>query len=552
MRSETEAMRLISPGVLGFYSHLEITEVVAFPDGARAANNIFTIAVAEHGLSATSKIPRFLNPSRMKIPNLRGWSFGVYQYARPISALQGLLQDLEKGTWRASGNDLNIGALTPLPPQFVPPDSAKSVAWNNVLKNNFGNGSHIFEWADASKGVLRPFFDLPRRLVELSDAIRPFVPLGIASLSDRIGNIVLQVPVTVLIAKVGGVRGSSDFTIKIAWDSQATPRALRATCELEYDGAITGYVSTEIAGAETRLTVQPGRGLHRAVIWDDFNRTILAATGQSGFIQSIPISIRVSSSEPRVFTMRDQDGTEVQHRVVLVGQPSTTVVGEAPDLNGTWTQNRMYREETARLVSDRTFVQYHSQPGQRPAGHERALNDIRLLIDRHGEAGVWLWDPFLNAKDIIETLFYCKYCNADLRALTMAKEVPTTVTKQGLIQQVLGWLQKLGLRINQRPEATFIEQQCADFEAAKSNLRGLRLEFRVKSGQAGWGFHDRFLIFPKGGRGALAWSLGTSINSIGLQHHILQRVDDGQRVADAFEELWQQLGAKDHLVWKTP
>jgi len=58
------------------------------------------------------------------------------------------------------------------------------------------------------------------------------------------------------------------------------------------------------------------------------------------------------------------------------------------------------------------------------------------------------------------------------------------------------------------------------------------------------------LIFPAVDRGAQAWSLGTSINALGKQHHILQRVDDGQRIRDAFEDLWHRLDQPAHLVWK--
>jgi hypothetical protein len=99
---------------------------------------------------------------------------------------------------------------------------------------------------------------------------------------------------------------------------------------------------------------------------------------------------------------------------------------------------------------------------------------------------------------------------------------------------------------------TFADHQRAILLGANSNLRGLRLEYRMKTGPAGWAFHDRFLIFPETDNGALAWSLGASVNSVGKQHHILQQVDDGQLVADAFSELWNQLGQAEHLVWKTP
>jgi hypothetical protein len=102
------------------------------------------------------------------------------------------------------------------------------------------------------------------------------------------------------------------------------------------------------------------------------------------------------------------------------------------------------------------------------------------------------------------------------------------------------------------PSASFAAEQRTRLTNIKSNLRGVRLEFRMRTGSTGWGFHDRFLIFPYADRAALAWSLGTSINSLGRQHHILQRVDDGQRIRDAFTELWDVLDQPQDLIWKTP
>ena len=96
---------------------------------------------------------------------------------------------------------MHAGDLISAPPQFVPPDFGAPVPWNRVLKNNFWNGSHVFEWADAEKAALRPLFDDPRRLQELSEKVRAYAPLGLASFSDRLGSIVIQLPVTILIAK---------------------------------------------------------------------------------------------------------------------------------------------------------------------------------------------------------------------------------------------------------------------------------------------------------------------------------------------------------------
>jgi len=103
------------------------------------------------------------------------------------------------------------------------------------------------------------------------------------------------------------------------------------------------------------------------------------------------------------------------------------------------------------------------------------------------------------------------------------------------------------------PEDDFVALQRRVFQEAESNLEGLRLEFRRKYGQYGSSFHDRFLIFPRTlHRETLVWSLGTSINGVGKEHHILQLVDNGQAIMDAFLELWNKLTEPEHLVWRVP
>ncbi|MHC8398016.1 hypothetical protein ACYZTX_00590 [Pseudomonas sp. MDT1-17] len=50
-----------------------------------------------------------------------------------------------------------------------------------------------------------------------------------------------------------------------------------------------------------------------------------------------------------------------------------------------------------------------------------ALKDLQWLMEKHGEEGVWLWDPFLNAEDVLRTLFFCPHNGVPLRALTAGK-----------------------------------------------------------------------------------------------------------------------------------
>lgn len=530
--SISEIKRLTDKGMLGFYSRVEVTEVIAFPPDKGQPINLLTLLVAEEVPIGQAIEKHFLNPARIRVSGLRDWNFGICRYSLSIDRLIPTFERLvASSVWDASGDELCQNALAARPPQFVPPDSFQEIPWNRVLKNNFWNGSYVFEWADTKKPYLLHLFESPHQLQALSEAIQGHIPIRLASLSDRLGSIVLQLPVTVLMAQFEGLH-DGNMLAEIGWHPLAQPRPLRASVELEFDHVITGFRSSEVQGEKTLLPVPPGPGDHRGVLWDDANGLVLAATGPSAFIKTFALNMCPFDPEPRAFSLPDENGINQSHRVRTHSSHKSIVGPSENDGNEGWTRRRMYQDETARLVRERRFVQYRPQPGQQATEHEKALKDIRQLISQHGEEGTWLWDPYLSALDILKTLFFSPHSGSDLRGLT-AREEPSGSTPQAT-------------------PGNFFQRQKDAFANAQSNFHGLHLEFRAKIGQSGWNFHDRFLIFPRKERGALAWSLGTSVNSVGKAHHILQRVDDGQRVMDAFVELWDELNGPEHLIWKVP
>ena len=555
-RVKTEVRRLTEPDLLGFYTHFEATEIFVVRDVDRVPCNVITVLVAEDRSAVGAGPSKYLG-NRIRLRSLGGWAFGIKRSYIPVTALEPALNHFYNACeWRISGEQLQVGALTPVPTQFVPPDSTTIVPWNNVLKNNFWNGSHIIELMDSEKTVLQPLFDDPPRLQELSEAIQKQLPIRLASLSDQLGNVVVQLPVTIFIAKFGQKRATGETTIAIRWHPKATARPLRASCEMQFDNVITTYASASIQAAEGLLPTADTQGLQHCALWDDQRQIILAANGGTSFLTTIGLNMHVADPEPRVFTLRKVDGSEQEIRVGLSNSIESVVKAPGPDRGERWTRSRIYSDEAARLAATRRFVQYKPVPGQQDSTHELALRDIRLLLNQYGKDGAWLWDPYLSADDVLRTLFYSPHKAADLRAMTAGYQRPSTLrarpTLASIGRQLLEWAMQHSV-YGRPPQLTFAERQRAVFDGAKSNLRGLRIEYRMKTGPAGWAFHDRFLIFPKTAENAArTWSLGTSVNSLGRQHHILQQVDDGQLVADAFQELWDQLGQPEHLVWKTP
>ena len=151
-------------------------------------------------------------------------------------------------------------------------------------------------------------------------------------------------------------------------------------------------------------------------------------------------------------------------------------------------------------------------------------------MNRGHDGMVYLWDPYLSVDDLLETWYYTTVFGMPLHAITSKSARKTNHEKE----EVSAWIQEQRQRIQSR-----------------SNNRGISLELRCQWGTHGYGFHDRFLMIVREHKTPEVWSLGTSVNSIGTSHHILQKVSHPQMVVDAFEKLWDLLSAEECLVWKT-
>ena len=540
-RMREELRRLLQPGLIGAYDDVEVIELFAAPRGGGALNVLSIIVLGEgnphtDGTGATT----YLTPERIRINGFKDWTFGVARTFRPISALdQALAEFSNKGTWAISGTPLAIGPLQAQLPAFAPPDGTVRVPINRLLKNNFWNGSYVFRLLDLEKEPFKPFFMDRRRLQSLSDAIFPYVPLALAGLPDFLGDVLIQLPVTVLVSDVHTSRNEEKMTVSVRWHPAATLRPLWITARGRSDELLTGAAVSGPFDTTTDLAIN-GR-LHpvESELWDDGHNLVLAATASTSTIERVRIDFNIMRPEPRLFTAPDAAGKPVAARISLIEHGEPSRIGDEPTRGAHfWMVRRQELEEARRLAETRDFVLYRPAAGSHDE-RERALADIRYLIGAHGARGVDLWDPYLTADDLLQTLFWCPHVGAPLRGLTDGRDTPHSAapidSSSGLAT----------------PKPSFSDRQRATFAQDAGNLEGLHLEYRTRSGPEGWEFHDRFLIFPNGQNGPSAWSLGTSVNSLGAAHHILQRVSNAALVAGAFDDLWNALSKPQHVIWKS-
>lgn len=522
---------LLKEGVIGLFDHFELIEIARYKDGIPEPTNIFTIAVAlENG---KAEPPKKLNDGRIRLPEIKETSFGVFRSVVSADTLKLALRDyFSTRTWKPNGVSNSVGHLVPISKQFVPPDGLTEVPLNRVLKNNFFNGSYILELFDIEKDSTRDFFSCTGALQHLSKKVSEIVPLGIAALSDRLGNIIIQIPVEAIRADFGS--SISGYTVEIAWHPKIVEREVIVTGSTGYDKSMISCGLRNVKSGLIPLYTDPDYGVSQGLIWDPENEVILAATGEQAFMNTIALNMARTEHEPRLIP-NNIDDKDADVRVVLSHASSTFLVGnDSKNLPTESIRKRIYEKELSVLIEQRKFLQYGAQPLAGKGERRRALTDIRSLIASYGTNGVWLWDPFLAPQDILDTLFHNPTYNAPMRALGLLK-VPTDSDDADLAKDQLRQAYNISL------------------SRLSGNYHGLNVEFRSAHGSAGWSFHDRFLIFPKSeDDSAKVWSLGTSVNSLGKSHHILQQVEHAQPIADAFQSLWDAVDHSENLIWKWP
>lgn len=545
----TELKSLLEPGLLGNFTWFEAVEVIARRPLEAAdkfqVRNIFSIYVAEPGARPEAPKQTFLNrPWRLKgVPD---WAFGITR--RPVD-LSELLKSIERygreGVWMPPGQPvLEVGTLTAASAMFCPSDSHTEIPLNGVLKNNFWAGSYVVELKDDAKSTLTDLTKDDVPFEELCDSIAKVLPMHLERVPDRLGDVLFQIPSSALIAEFRR-RPGQPVDLHLAWNPDVPQRAVVGEYRVEHDGMISSLARFNFPVGPARLEIPPNSGDLRFSVWDTEKQVVLAATAVlrapdgKGSVES---SLSVGMEQPRVFQAKGPTDEET-HTVPLWESDGGKRVFGYPRPNIDWVARRELKARMKQLVASKRFLQYGIGKAARAVERQRALEDLRYLIKSVGGGGIYLWDPYLSANDVLNTLAFCESTGTELRGLTSSK--PSKLKPTGGDED----------EDETDPEATnrredWIKKQQDQLNSAFTGPSYMKLEFRMSWGIQG-SFHDRFLIFPGLGRHRTrAWSLGASINHIGSEHCIVQEVAYPEPVLDAFLVFWNQSSKVEHLVWK--
>ena len=519
----------LKSGALGFFNAFECVSVFIF-DKATGKNpiNIFTIFIAIEKKDIDYN-PENLTPKLKSITE--EVSMGIMrQFFKMEDVYQTYIKLCEYANKKNDclldiglGGEVHLGSMEICPESFVPHDH--SIPINSVLKNNT-NGSYIIEFFDCDKK-----FPLEETGVyDLCEEIYKVIPINLQSLRDRLGNIIFQFPSQILFpsicSKIKGKFDPKKLYIDFQIDQRARDKKYQSTVYNYSDGKVTGFCSKEFTEEQKELELIGVYNFDKIqlTIQDLNSGLIMFVFTANGVIEGFSFNMTIDSGMRRKIkndsiTLKQVDATlsspiSKRHKYQII------------------TNKRKYDRRLEDLEKTLSFSQY-SNSREKADENLRALKDIRTLINRDSSVErICLWDPYLSADDILNTLFYSEYYNVQMMAISSAHSA------------------KLEKELTQC-ELDYEKWKTEQFNKLNSrDSIGVNLEFRCQHGEFGYKFHDRFLIVCYRDKRCHVWSLGKSINAIGKEHHIFQLVEHSEYILDAFDRLWTQLSDKSCIVWK--
>lgn len=514
---------LISCKSLGDYNCCEMISIILWNKMRKSASNLYTIFTFEERMSVDEKT-EYLFEKLERITD--EYSVGIQRKVFEASKIRDIFKMIctsrENLSIDIGDGDLQVGHLEGVTKVFIQQDSTIEILLNKVLKNNFRNGSYVMEFFDIDKTVLKIW--TPKELEKLTEKIHSVIPIDLFSVSDRIGNFVFQFPSLNVKSSYFTNELESELTYQVSFRKECEEDdEFILLSEGNADDSVAAF-GTKIFtrdGCDVTFTVGDASRICKTTIID-MKRQLILSRQDTSIIRKLSTIMEMGSQYGEQRLIYDENGSlistlePVYAENICVGPPIYRTRDD-------YIRNRQYARRVEELYARAEFRRYG-----RNAQANKAVIDVIALMNRVKIGKVYLWDPYLTVEDLLHTWYFTTSMNVKLYAITSGEIAEKSK------MSVHTWISE--------------QQKIMD---KRSNHYGIHAELRCQWGDYGYSFHDRFLMnVRKEEDRPQVWSLGTSINSLGDKHHIVQSVEHPQMLVDAFEELWEELSNPECLVWK--
>jgi len=540
---------LSTPGVVGAYKECELTHIYLFEIESNKIYHYYAVLSYEEYIESNEDFKEiFLTPKPIKINNK--YKLGIKQSRLSFNCAKDIFNGLCTGYLSVENKTFCISsAFTVLPKTHIPSYWDNNVPLlHKVLKPNFWGDNYIIEFFSTQN----PFDGLlsSKDFTIINENIKKYINIDLESINDRIGSYVFQFPITLINADIHSKRDwcNAEYSIQ-TYPPFIKEKDIISIISTELDNVITGCNNIEGVCKNHLFEVGDSNNFKLLVINKENKLIYRHLKGNYLRYFNFGGGIGFYNSEPRTFT--NSDNEEISIDLFSNNFDSGNL------------SNGNYSERIRRRMKHNNVIKASGEFAIFINERKEALFYIRDLIQKkyNDVSEIWMLDPYLLSKDIIDTLYYHTQRDIKFKCITSYKKskllIEPQVVKESSFFYIFKWFFKL-FKTEKRKSRNYYfkkyKSEQKNYFLTHSNNLGIILEYRVTHENIGFDFHDRFLFFiPKEADGIpTAYSLGTSVNSLGKAHHIIQKVPDSKELVNTFQELWKMLDNESSLIIKLP
>lgn len=559
-------------GVIGEYNACIVNEVFAFKKNSLPIIIYTLISVIHHEFDKYDEFKahvdlntknNFLNSRDECV--IKNYSFGIKEYTLKIEEAKNRFHLLlDENKWQSNDNTIiDQPYLQPITSNFVMVSENNEISLNYLLRNNFFNGSYIIEFFDPVKEFYNKLFSENQNDLDyLDNFIKQHTALDIKKSLERFGSIIFQFPSISININIKNF----DNMIEIETDIEDSNIIAIINNKEEDFGVINPQTIIPLSAKKISTDISYSSS-QSSMIYDLKNKLILHAKTPTYFISGVNLNInlipthqhhlkRIFNNIVNVNNTQEFEKQEIDLLQEPISQKSSIsnsnnisyrdVIRWKSNINPSI--NSWYQEDYA-------FKQF-AKNGILET--KLAFEFIHEVINKFGNKEICLWDPYCTTKDIVNTIFFCHHSNIVVRVIadeSKCKSVTENIeaTKVTCVLQSIKKLCNCFSKANKlKRKAHALEykliQQTLIQQVTNNNPQYINIEYRVRNKHIK--FHDRFLICIDKNNQINVWSLGTSINSLGKNHHIISLVSKPHEIYNSFNALWDKLDSEENLIWK--
>ena len=541
-------------GNLGFYSHVKVTQIVLIDKKGKAWNyftNIHFSSVYKQDEKA-----KFLTDRLEKLND--EYRVAISTYIISIDKFKELYNKaIESQCWEYM--DSEIDSVTYL--DNVYPTGKKYVSYNDptggqymliipleksLYGSNFDGNYYILELYSTRKKMQEILTQMDiGKIQSIINRSHMECKCDLCKLQDRIGNIVCKFDVEIVETKVlalaqRGVKYQFGLSNK-----SVTNKKLFVHIQEEHDNLIylnENYIVELIPGETKECGVDFNQCKTTITIMDEQTKLIVFRTindysvYSNYYSQILPTQFLTQSAK----SCRKININGKEEKIYLTNVSGLGDIYYFREMKEAGIRQQRWMDD---LFEEQNYFKTYTSNS-----HKKAIEDIHKILQNQMAwdlEEVWLIDPYLMPKDILETVVFTSKPDIKIKCLTALR---TIINNKETKESVNGDIKSEMIR-NSFDMAK--ETYRRELEEAIPCNTDMQLEYRTISDGYGMAFHDRYLILKYNINKTRAWSLGISVNSLGNKHHIIQIVEAPELIADMFERVWEQTNHEVCKIYKT-